>query len=235
MASRVLVSNGFPKGYVLYNWDSSWPNKQMTKEQQTAWEELYPDSYAWSFSSEDQENAVRFWVDNPEVVNDRGLSILLYGGKGIGKTSLATTLAKEYTKRLGVDDAAPISAFRPQFMVSDGLYELISIKSWHGHEMYQKAISASVLVLDDLRLSFTGYVANDYFERVHACLQHRAANNLPTIITANKADDRKDFQSNCVTEFLGITQLHGLPDKFGKYRFIQIDNQALRPEAEWDV
>jgi hypothetical protein len=220
----------------MYDWDSGWPvlGPQTPPELHKKWESVFPDSYAWTFSTED-ENAVRFWVDNPGVVDEKGLSVLLYGGKGVGKTSLATTLSKEYTKRVGVDNTGAIRAFRPQFMVAESLYELLSTRSWHGLELYQKSISASILVLDDLRLSFSGYVANDYFERIHSCLQHRASNNLPTIITANKAEDRKDFQANCVTEFLGISSAAGVPEKFGKYRFIQLDNQALRPDAEWEL
>jgi DNA replication protein DnaC len=209
-----------------------WPTKLQTSKE---WEAQFPDSYAWEFDQETtDEEAIRYWVDNPDQVQTRGLSLLLFSGKGVGKTSLATTLAKEYTKRVGVDDSGAIGSFTPRFIVTDTLYELILTRSWHGLELYQKAISSDLLVLDDLRLSFKGMGANDYFERLHSCLQHRAANNLPTIITVNKIDDRKDFQANCVTDFLGV-QAAELPDKFGKYRFVRLSNTALRPEPEWGI
>jgi DNA replication protein DnaC len=227
----------FPRGYLRWNWDSQWPydlNNQ--KELVEKWNEVYPDSYAWQFDpSTTDEKAVLHWVDNPNEVAMKGLSLFLHGSKGTGKTALATVLSKEYTKRRGLDATGTIGDFIPSFLVCDELYQYLSDKGdWKGRETANKAMRADLLVLDDLRLNYTGYVQTEMAERLHAFLQYRAGCNLPTIITANKMGSAQDFSNNCVTEFLGISK-EGTPDRFGKYRFIKLANEPLRPEPEWSV
>jgi hypothetical protein len=228
-----LWEQEFPRGYLRWNWDSQWPYDLHSNETLNAlWMSVFPDSYAWSFNEED-ETAMRFWVDHATEVQSLGLSIFLHGSKGTGKTALSTVLAKEFTKRKGLDSTGVIQTFVPRFLVCDELYQYLSDKDWKGREIANQAMRADLLVLDDLRLNYAGYVQTEYAERLHAFLQYRAGCNLPTIITANKVAAAKDFASNCVTEFLGISG--EMPQKFGKYRFIQLTNEPLRPEPEWSV
>src|SRR5579872_2950981 len=206
----------FPRSYVQYNWDSSWPYRRDESNQGKfqKWDELHQDSYSWGFSHEDEE-VIRFWVDYPEAIANKGLSLVLHGKKGRGKTSLATVLAKEMTKRVGIDSTGFIGTFEPRFLVCDELYEYISTKDWKGKELSNKAMRSSVLVLDDLRFSNSGYASTELIERLHSFLQYRAGCSLPTIITTNKISASKDYESNGITDFLGITS-YGAPQKFGK-------------------
>ena len=228
-----LWDKEFPHAYIRLNWDSTWPRlwDNLSEEGQRIWTERMPDSYAWKFDDED-ELAMRFWVDNPNAVNVKGLSVILHGDKGVGKTALATVLVKELTKRLGVDASGYISSFNPSFLVADELYEYLSNKDWKGREVSNQAMRSSILVLDDLRFNYTGYVQVEYIERLHSFLQYRAGCNLPTIITANKIIASQDFANNSITEFLGLSN-QGAPKKFGKYRYIQLVNEPLRPDPEW--
>ena len=231
-AMQRLWEQSFPKAHIQMSWDSSYPVILKDEKLRSLWEQRHPDSWAWQFP-EDDENAVRFWVDNPNEVDLKGLSLVLYGPKGTGKTSLATVLSKEYTKRKGVDPTGFKSDFVPKFLVCDELYEQLASRDWKGRENVQQAMHSSLLVLDDLRLNYTGYVQVEYSERLHSFLQHRAGNNLPTIITVNKIAQTQDFKDNAVTEFLGLTQSE-IPKRFGKYRFVELSNQPLRPEPEWN-
>lgn len=229
-----LWDQGFPRGYLKFNWDGSYPLAPDGSQRWSEWEHWKcQDSYIWQFNESD-EQAVRYWVDNPDEVDRRGLSIVLYGAKGTGKTSLATTLAKELTKRKGVDASGSNEKFIPRFMVCDELYESLSSKDWKLRESSKQAMQAQVLVLDDLRLNYTGYVQVEYAERMHSFLQYRSGSNMPTIITANKLGTTQDHGSNCVTDFLGI-QNNEYPERFGKFRFIGLTNSPLRPDPEWSL
>jgi hypothetical protein len=226
-----LWGQEFPKGYIQWNWDSTYPLDSFPSNHE--WYQKHPESWVWKFSEED-ESAIRFWVDNPVKVSTLGLSMVLYGEKGVGKSALATVLAKEYTKREGIDSTGYKSSFVPRFLVCDELYEYLTNRNWQGREIANNAMRSQLLVLDDLRMSYTGYVKSEYVERIHSFLQFRAGNNLPTIITSNKLGASQDFESNPITEFLGLVKGE-MPSKFGKYRFINLTNNPLRPDPDWEV
>jgi hypothetical protein len=232
MTMSRLWGQEFPKGYLKFNWDGSWPINNLSVEQQSKWNKWKcQDSYAWDFASED-ENVIRYWVDHADDVDKRGLSIFLHGAKGTGKSSLATTLAKEYTKRRGIDATGVIDTFNPRFLVCDELYESLSSRDWRSKDVANVAMRSDLLVLDDFRLNYTGFTQVEYAERLHSFLQYRSGCNLPTIITANKITEGQDFKSNCVSDFLGITE-DVLPKSFGKFRFVELTNKVLRSEPEW--
>jgi len=161
------------------------------------------------------------------------LSLVIHGDKGVGKSSLATVLAKEMTKRLGID-ATGFTQFKPRFLVGDELYQYLSTKDWKGMQVANEAMRCDLLVIDDLRLSYTGYAGSELIERVHSFLQYRSGSDLSTIITTNKLGITADFADNAVTQFLGVSG-DKIPDKFGKYRYIRVTNKALRPEPDWDL
>jgi hypothetical protein len=232
-----LWEKQFPRGYITLNWDSIWPYNLDRTEWGALlekWELEFPDSYDWEFSSED-EVAMRFWVDNSDIVATKGLSIILQGSKGVGKTALSTVLAKEFTKRRGIDAAGFLERFVSRFLVCDELFEYLSHKDGRSKETINESMKADLLVVDDLRLNYTGWSGSEYQERLHSILQYRAGCNLPTIISVNKIDTTQDFTSNCITEFLGIEPELPLPQKYGKYRFIQLINKPLRAHPEWEV
>jgi hypothetical protein len=232
MAMQRLWSKEFPKAYLLWNWDSTFPLKTPLAADH-AWYVKHPESFAWRFSEPDEE-AIRFWVNTPEVVVNKGLSLVIHGDKGVGKSSLATVLSKELVKRRGVDASGYISDFTVRFLVGDELYQYLGMRSREGHAVLDEAFKSSLLVIDDLRLAYTGFVNTELVERVHSILQSRAGNNLPTIITMNKLSKSADFKPNSVTEFLGIDADH-VPDKFGKYRFVQVINDPMRPAPDWTL
>jgi len=230
-AMQRLWAQEYPKGYLGWNWDSTYPLSELPPEH--PWYTRHPESFAWSFSEADEE-ALRFWVNNPLAVVSKGLSLVIHGDKGVGKSSLATVLSKELVKRRGVDASGYISEFVVRFLVGDELYQYLNMRDRAGHEVLNTALRASLLVIDDLRLAYTGFANTELVERVHSLLQHRAGNNLPTIVTMNKLSKSADFKPNSVTEFLGI-EATGIPDKFGKYRFIQVTNEPMRPAPDWEI
>lgn len=236
-AMRILWAGGFPKGYLEFNWDSTSSSVLAGKMDEKTpdgvkWYERFPNSYVWEWSKAD-ETAVDYWASNMKVVALKGLSLVLWGEKGIGKTALATALAKELVKSRGIDSAGVKSEFVAKFLVSDVLYEALS-QGHKGQNLAEPAMKADILVIDDLRLGYKGYIATEYLERLHTMLQHRSANALPTIVTTNKIAQGQDFDSNSIAEFLGIAK-DRVPKSYGKYRFVRLTNRALRQVSDWSV
>lgn len=229
-AMTVLWLGDFPKGYLTLNFDSSFPFEQMPAAVEVEWQKKYPDSYAWELSDDDQ-NALRHWTEKVDDTALRGLSCVLYGDKGTGKSALATALAKEFVKRRGLDYCGVRASFSARWLVADSLYEDMG-KGWRAKDLLGPCMQADVLVVDDLRMAYKGFLATEYVERMHSLLQYRAGNSLPTIITTNKIAQGQDYESNAITEFLGVGR-DDIPQRFGKYRFIRLLNAALRPSSEW--
>lgn len=230
MAMQALWIGGFPKGYLPLNFDSTYPFVSMPSDTEKSWHEKHPDSYAWEMSDEDQR-ALQHWTEKADDTALRGLSLVLVGDKGTGKSALATALSKEYVKRRGVDGCGLRSEFSARWLVSDSLYEDLG-KGWRAKDLLGPCMQADVLVIDDLRMAYRGVLAVEYIERMHSLLQYRAGNSLPTIITTNKIAQGQDYESNAITEFLGVTR-DAIPQRFGKYRFVRLTNAALRPSSEW--
>ena len=226
----LLWDGGFPKGYVSLNFDSAFPLAQMPAEVDAAWHKRHPDSYAWEMADDDQR-ALKHWTESANDTALKGLSCVLFGDKGTGKSALATTISKEFVKRRGIDACGPRAEFSVRWLVADSLYEDLG-KGWRAKDLLGPCMQADVLVIDDLRMAYKGFLATEYVERIHSLLQHRAGNSLPTIITTNKIAQGQDYESNAITEFLGVGR-DDIPQRFGKYRFIRLTNAALRPSSEW--
>lgn len=230
VAMQGLWLGGFPKGFLSFNFDSIYPCQDMTDPIATSWKEKFPDSYAWEMSEEDL-SALNYWVQEAKTVAQKGLSLVLVSGKGTGKSALATSLAKEFVKRQGLDSCGLVSDFSAMWLVADALYEDLG-KGWRGKDLLGPCMKADLLVIDDLRMAYRGFTAVDYIERVHSLLQYRSGNSLPTIITTNKIAQGQDYESNAITEFIGVTR-DEIPQRFGKYRFVRLTNAALRPSSDW--
>lgn len=230
LSMQALWVGSYPKDYLTLNYDSSYPASQLPSAIEAVWDLRFPDSHAWLMAPED-EAALAYWVDNADAVATKGLSLVLYGDKGTGKSALATTLSKEFVKRRGIDACNLRSDFSVRWLVADALYEDLG-KGWRSKDAYGPCLNADLLVLDDLRMAYRSAVAAEYLERIHSLLQHRSGNGLPTIITANKIAEGQDHVSNAITEFLGIDS-DGVPQRYGKYRFVRLTNTALRPASEW--
>lgn len=111
-------------------------------------------------------------VDCADVVSavSRGLSVYIWGSNGTGKTATACCAAKRLMaegKRIAFGNVAKIEA---DFRASDGAN-------------VDHLVAVPVLVLDDLgKESGTSFTAG----MVYTIVNERAANNRPTIFTANK-------------------------------------------------
>jgi hypothetical protein len=234
-ANAALWEHGFPRGYLAYNWDASWPLDTTTPPEVLArWQQRFPDSNVWSLEERD-ERALVYWADPHPDVFRRGLSLVLWGEKGTGKTALATVLVKELQKRRGLDAAGIRGDFAARFVACDELFDLVHGRNGAGQRRsFSELLTADVVVLDDLRFSYGGYAVAEFIERVHYLLQHRAGSNLPTVLTVNKVGAAQDFVPNAVSQFLGIAG-GDMPASFGKYRFVQLTNEPLRPEPEWSL
>jgi hypothetical protein len=128
-----------------------------------------------------------------------------------------------------------VGSFGAKFVACDEIYDLLAGRSSAGRATFEQMRVADLLVLDDLRLAYTGYVQIEYVERLHFLLQYRQQNNKPTIVTVNKLGQASDFTPNAVTQFLGLENAVDVPVRFGKYRFVHMTNEALRPEPEWEI
>ena len=230
VAMQALWVGGYPKGHLELNFDSAYPLDRMPEDTKQKWYARFPDSYAWEMS-EDDERALKRWTEGAHEVAVRGLSIVIYGDKGTGKSALATTITKEFVKRRGLDSCGLIKGFSSQWLVADSLYADLG-RGWRAKDVLGPCMQADILVVDDLRMAYKGFLVAEYVERLHALLQHRAGNNLPTIITTNKIAQGQDHESNAITEFLGVTR-DSIPEAYGKFRYVRLTNMALRPTSEW--
>lgn len=229
-ASLRLWGCAFPRAYLAYHMEPAYPYSQSLSD---VAKEFYPASTIWDMASADEE-AINYFLDNWEEVRKQGLSLFIYGPKGCGKTAFATSIAIEITKRsLRSDGSGWDGSWVPSFICCDAIYEAVALRSRVTSELIERAMDADFLVLDDLRIQGQGVIASDASERIHRILQHRSYNNLPTIITANKVGNAADFQPNAVTGFLGIAST--IPDRFGRYRMIQLTNDVIRSEPKWSV
>lgn len=231
LSMQALWLGGYPKGYVELNLSSAYPLVRMPADVEVSWQARHPDSHAWEMQ-EDDRRALQGWHEKADDTALRGLSVVLFGDKGTGKSSLATAMAKEFSKRRGVDSCGLCKGFSARWLVADSLYEDIG-RGWRARDLLGPCMQADVLVIDDLRMAYKGVLAVEYIERIHSLLQFRAGNCLPTVITTNKIAQGQDYESNAITEFLGVAR-DEIPQRFGKYRFVRLTNTALRPLSEWD-
>lgn len=229
-SAQQLWHHGFPRAYLKYFWDASWP-AQLTDAEWEAFAEVYPTSMAWGMTEAEQQ-ACDFFAGWSKPVRTQGLSLLIHSVKGSGKSALATALAAEVTKR-NMDPTGWRGKWQPAWISCESIYEQIGLRGQGIRELTEKAESATLLVLDDLRWQPTGYLAQDLVERLHRILQTRSNNLLPTIITANRAGNDGDLQANSVTAFLGISDK--IPERYGRYRMIHLSNDPLRPLAAWSI
>jgi hypothetical protein len=232
-AAQQLWDKGFPRAYLRYYWDSGYPvdHGMVSEEDSAAFEDRFPNSTAWMMSKEDND-ACQFFSEWGHDVATKGLSLLLYGGKGCGKSALATSLALEATKR-NLDPTGWRDSWKPYWLSCDHLYEIIQQRGPVVRETMAAVEKASLLVVDDLRWVATGFAAADLVERLHRILQVRTQSLLPTIITANRIGECGDLQPNAVTAFLGISDT--IPVRYGHYRMISLTNDPLRPNAAWSI
>jgi len=231
-AALRLWQRGFPKAYLRCFFDPSHgvDINTYSEDVQSAFFQNYPESQAWSFDDDDH-SALTFFLENYcGQVRQHGLSLFIHGPKGAGKTALATALAVEAAKRYHREGGWD-GSWLPSFVAVEAIYEGLSRKD-KGVSIVDSCFDADLLVLDDLRMNATGYIAADTYERIHRILQHRSQQCLPTIITANKVGAEGDFAPNSISAFLGISK--EVPKKYGRFRFIGLKNDPLRPDSLWD-
>lgn len=232
-SALVLWRRGFPKQYLTYFYDPGYPldTSEYAPEVVAAFNKKFPISNTWQMSEED-DAALTYFTSERIAVERNGLSLFIYGAKGCGKTALATSLTMEVAKRYN-RPSGPDGQWAVNFVSCDAIYEAVGNRVQSGRELIERCLDANFLVIDDLRLQATGFLADDAYERIHRILQHRSQNLLPTIITANKVGSEADFKPNSVSSFLGISK--SIPERFGRYRMISLTNDPLRPEPVWSL
>lgn len=218
---------GFPRGYLNYFYDPGYPINSVHPELEKAFLEAFPKADAWTMSEADAADVMRF-LDSVEA-QQHGLSLCVYGEKGVGKTAFATAIAAEMVKRYGLDFTGWRNSWVPAYVTSDTIFASISNRQGRNVDHF---LDVDFLVIDDVRLSQSGFIGDEFVERLHNLLQWRSANNLCTVLTANKIGQNADSAPNAISAFLGLTG--NVPNAYGKYRFIKLTNVPLRPLSPWN-
>jgi DNA replication protein DnaC len=121
------------------------------------------------------------YMDRAEAYMRAGRGMLLQGGKGTGKTGLATLVLKALLAR-GHDG---------YFITFNGLLDLFT-SSWRDPEdkqwFHRRVKNTGVLVLDDAGRENAGRMSMPVMDEI---IRHRVASSRPTIVTSNQ--DQQSF------------------------------------------
>lgn len=134
----------------------------------------------WEARLSDAQDTVqaiaRRYIANFVTMHERGVGLLLWGANGVGKTSIAVVLGKEYRRRghsLLFLEAAEIKGA----VINSEMFD-------EEQTLWERAKSVDVLMIDDLGKGVqdsTGFGARVLDELI----RHRNANKRVTFITTN--------------------------------------------------
>jgi len=139
----------------------------------------------WDMTATEDEalGAVAKYVQYAETYADQGRGLVLYGGHGSGKTSLAVLLLKTLIA-LGYDGY--FTTFTEMLDTYTGGWRSPNDKAWFD----ARVKNAGVLVIDDVGREHQGRTASGLPERAfEEVLRHRISSGVPTFVTTNKAPE----------------------------------------------
>lgn len=118
----------------------------------------------------------------PQFV-DQGRGLMLYGGHGSGKTSLAVLLLKTL---IADGHDGYFTTFTEMLDTYTGGWRSPNDKAWFD----SRVKNAGVLVIDDVGREFQGRTSSGLPERAfEEVLRHRLSAGIPTFVTTNKAPE----------------------------------------------
>ncbi len=196
-----LYPRGFPEEYLLLDKDEIFQNIKMDKESK-----LILDWYLANF----------------EKIYQQGLSLYIYGTLGIGKTSLAILIAKEYALWCLSDDNY-IWDFNAYYMDIQTFSDFLKKEDFIESEKW----TAKFFVLDEFGRDAMIDKSRDWIIRgIERFLRYRIANGLPTIICSNITPERLyELYGEGISSLLGVVgnEMSGLA-----YRAIKLEGTDLR-------
>lgn len=136
--------------------------------------------------------AIRWWLDNMQVMKEQGTGLYLYSGaKGSGKTRMAVSIANEliYAKGMTVKFATSIqilNEIKASWREEDGMTE---------HRLLNDLSEAEVLIIDDFGIE----TVKDWIEeKLYHIINTRYINRMITIFTSNLSMDELDYDDRII-------------------------------------
>lgn len=188
-------------------------------------------NYEWP-EIESGENFVKYFLDNVENVEKKGLSLYIYSkDRGRGKTTLAHFIMSQVVSQMS--DLSLYSSHR-SYAFEDAHSLLINSKD----DSFEKPMHAVWYVLDDLgnEPSTPAWKKEQMISELQKMLQYRRNHQLPTIITSNYSPEDLSGRYEGVLDSLLEIQPSG--DMGGQYyRPVKVSGaEDLRLSlSQWEV
>jgi hypothetical protein len=140
---------------------------------------------------------LEWYVNNFDLVRERGLGLYIWGNVGVGKTALAVVLVKEYARWCLSDE---------HYVWDFGAY-YFDLSTFYGRRREMEVWwDADIFVLDEFGRDIIGDDVRDFLLRdVERFIRYRVGRRLPTLLVSNVCPgDIRSRYSEGLASILGV-------------------------------